>query len=57
MIDDLRYHNELELLGYLVSEHCPPVPFDSMISGFSTYLSAIRTIIEEAEHEFLQTAT
>ena len=57
MIDDLRDYKELELLGYLLSEDSPPLPFDSIMSGFSTYLAAIRTIIEEAKHEFLQTGT
>lgn len=57
MMDDLRDHKDLELQGYRLSEDSPPLPFDSIVSGFSTYLSAIRTIIEEAEHEFLHTGT
>ncbi len=56
MLDDFSDYEEgeLVLLGYSIIDGSPPLPFDSIVTGFSKYLFSIRGIVEEAEREFKQ---
>ena len=42
----------LKLSGFVLSDDVPPLPFDSIVEGFSNYLASVRIVVEEAEREF-----
>lgn len=57
LISDLMDQPEMELLGFSLTEDSSPLSFDSLIDGFSGYLSAVRDVVQEAGHKFSQTGT
>ncbi len=57
VIRDAMDQPELELLGFALTEDSSPLSFDSLIDGFSIYLSAVRDVVKEAEYKFSQTGT